>query len=163
MSQSTEQPGRASAAPAFIAFTVYGTPIPKGSTRAFMPKGARFPIVTADNAKTKPWQEAIVAAAVEARNGGTPIAEPVTLYAIFYLPRPKSAPRRVVYPAKKPDLDKLVRTLKDGLTRAGIYHDDGQVITVHAHKCFAGGQGDTQDNGPPRMWVRVEPSTDGGS
>jgi len=35
-----------------LTFFVPGIPAPQGSMRAFMPKGARFPVVTADNPKT---------------------------------------------------------------------------------------------------------------
>jgi Holliday junction resolvase RusA-like endonuclease len=137
-----------------LRFVVYGVPIPKGSTRAFVPKGWTRPIITADNAKTKPWQESVVSAAREALAGAAPIAEPVSLTVSFYLPRPKSAPKRVTRPTKKPDLDKLLRCVKDGLTRAGVYRDDAQVIEVLAGKAFAGGSYDTP-GGVPRAVIEV--------
>lgn len=137
-------------------FTVYGVPIPKGSTKAFMHPGARFPVVTHDNARTKPWQEAVVAAAREALGARRPLEGPVALAVRFYLPRPKSAPRRVTEHTKKPDLDKLVRCVKDGLTRAGVYRDDAQVVVTIARKDFAGGEGDPDgDRGVPRAFVAV--------
>ena len=37
-----------------LRFFVPGIPAPQGSMRAFMRPGARFPVVTADNPKTKP-------------------------------------------------------------------------------------------------------------
>lgn len=136
-------------------FIVFGTPIPKGSTRAFMPKGRRFPVVTHDNAKTKPWQESVVAAAREAMPPDTlPIEGAVAMTLEFYLPKPKSAPKRVTEPLKKPDLDKLVRCVKDGLTRAGVYRDDSQVISLVAQKAFAGGLSDPT-SGVPRVVVDV--------
>ena len=143
-----------------LTFEVFGTPIPKGSTKAFMRPGMRFPIVTHDNLKTKPWQEAVVAAAMEARarDGDLPVETPVVLALRFFLPRPKSAPRRVTVPAKKPDLDKLVRCVKDGLTRAGVYVDDAQVIETHARKDFAAGLMDPEgEDGIPRVHIEVEP------
>ena len=140
-----------------LRIVVYGVPIPKGSTRAFIPKGWTRPIITADNAKSKPWQESVVAAAREALAGAVPILEPVSLAVSFYLPRPKSAPRRITRPIKKPDLDKLLRCVKDGLTRAGVYRDDAQVIEVLASKAFAGGDHDAP-NGVPRAVIEVEVS-----
>src|SRR5512143_4009695 len=104
-------------------FVVYGVPAPKGSMRAFMPKGARFPVVTHDSKRTKPWQEAIVSAAHEAMTG-PPMQGPVSVRIGFLLPRPKSTPKRVCHHLKKPDLDKLSRTVLDGLTRAGVFRDD---------------------------------------
>lgn len=139
-----------------IAIEVFGVPIPKGSTRAFVPKGWTRPIVTSDNAKTKPWQESITQAAIEARGAAPPIEEPVSLVVRFYLPRPKTAPKRVCVPAKKPDLDKLLRALKDGLTRGGIYRDDAQVVEIKASKAFAAGHQDPAGAaGVPRAVVEV--------
>lgn len=139
-------------------FTVYGVPIPKGSTKAFMRPGMRHPVVTHDNAKTKPWQESVVAAALDAL-AGAPLIEShvaVELTLTFLLPRPASAPKRVLEPLKKPDLDKLVRCVKDGLTRAGVYRDDSQVAWLHAAKHFAGGPLDPAGPaGVPRAVVRV--------
>jgi len=144
-----------------LAFTVYGVPIPKGSTKAFIPKGWTRPIITNDNAKTKPWQEAVTSAALEARAGERPIEDPVVLALRFFLPRPMSAPRRVLEPAKKPDLDKLVRAVKDGLTRGGVYRDDAQVIRLEASKEFAAGPKDPDGTaGVPRVVIEVGLSAD---
>ncbi len=44
-----------------IEFTVYGVPIPQGSTKAFVPKGWTRPVVTHDSARTKPWRQAMLA------------------------------------------------------------------------------------------------------
>lgn len=143
-----------------IRLTAYGTPVPKGSTRAFIPKGWTRPIVTADNTKTKPWQETIKQAALEARGGRPPIDGPVALFVRFFVPRPKTAPRRVTEPAKKPDLDKLIRALKDALTSAGAYHDDAQVTRVLATKDFAGGEFDPDGGaGVPRAVVEIARSS----
>lgn len=139
-----------------VSFTVYGVPIPKGSTKAFMRPGMKHPVITHDNARTKPWQEAIVSAAIEARGVGEPIAGPVEVRIVFYLLRPTSAPKRVTRPLKKPDLDKLVRAVKDGMTRAGIYHDDAQVVRIVADKRFAAGEEDVLGAaGVPRAAVYV--------
>src|SRR5688572_28943233 len=140
-----------------LAFTIYGTPIPKGSTKAFYVKSLGRAIVTHDNARTKPWQEAVVSAALDAVAGAVAIEDPVALDVRFYLPRPKTAPKRVTLPAKKPDLDKLVRAVKDGLTRAGVYRDDSQVVTITAWKFFAGGEHDPAGAvGIPRAVVEVD-------
>ena len=104
--------------------------------KAFMPRGGRFPVVTADNKKTKPWRQAIIDACLASDFA---MAEgPVSLEVAFYLPRPKSAPKSVQQPAKKPDLDKLVRAVCDALTAAGVWRDDSQVVRLTATKTFAG-------------------------
>lgn len=139
-----------------LTFTAYGVPIPQGSTRAFLPRGWKRPIITADNAKTKPWRQAIVDACREQLAGRPPLEGPVEVELVFYLPRPKSAPRRVMHPAKKPDLDKLVRAALDALTAAGAWRDDGQVINVRAAKRFAGGAFDPAAGvGVPRATIGV--------
>jgi len=139
-----------------VEFVVYGTPIPKGSTKAFFRPGMRFPVVTNDNAKTRPWQESVVVAARDAIGAGPPLEEPVAVAIRFFMPRPKSAPRRVVEPIRKPDLDKLIRCVEDGLTRAGVYRDDAQVVLVIARKEFAGGHSDPAgEHGIPRALIEV--------
>lgn len=143
-----------------ITFTVFGVPIPQGSMRAFMPKGGRYPIVTADNAKTKPWRHSIIAAAQEALGGRGPIDgdTAVEVEVMFFMPRPSSAPRRVTEPVKTrgSDIDKLERALLDALSAAGVFRDDAQVISVVKRKAFAGGHRDPLgQTGIPRAVVRV--------
>jgi len=138
-----------------IAFTVYGTPIPKGSTRAFYVKSLGRAVITAANAKTKPWQQEVAGAAVAARaSAGWGITdEAVVLDVTFYLPRPKSLPKRVIEHCKKPDLDKLLRATKDALTGV-LWRDDSQVVAVTGAKAYAGGVFDPDGlNGVPRAVV----------
>jgi len=140
-----------------IAFTVFGVAQPKGSTKAFYVAKLGRAIVTADNRKSKPWQESVVEAAREAMAGRPPARDvPIAVYARFFMPRPKSAPRRVTEHLHKPDLDKLLRLLKDGLTRAGVYRDDAQVVFTVASKDFAAGAKDPDgDLGLPRVVVEA--------
>lgn len=140
-----------------ITFTAYGIPAPQGSTRAFMRSGMKHPVITADCKRTKPWRQAIVDASRDALVHHAVFAGPVEVFVVFYLPRPKSAPRVITEPAKKPDLDKLQRALLDALTAAGVWRDDSQVVHVHARKAFAGGAHD--EDGPagvPRAHITVE-------
>lgn len=51
-------------------------------------------------------------------------------------------------PAKRPDVDKLVRQVLDAITGV-IYADDGQVVSLLAEKHYAEG------NQPPRIEVEV--------
>lgn len=134
-------------------FFVPGIPVPKGSAKAFMSKGMRFPIVMQDNReRQKPWASAIGAAA--SQHFTAPREGPITLYCSFLMPRPKghfgvkglrpSAPQQHTV---KPDLDKLIRCLKDALT--GIaWRDDSQVIRVVASKTYS--------PATPGVTVRIE-------
>jgi len=134
-----------------LSFTVWGIAQPKGSTRAFVPKGWTRAVVTAANPKTKGWQELVAEAALGAMPSPTLIDGPVSLSVSFYLPRPKSIKARTVPHVTKPDLDKLVRAVKDGLTRI-VWRDDAQVVEVKAWKQYA----------PPTMTphalITVEPA-----
>jgi crossover junction endodeoxyribonuclease RusA len=119
-----------------LAFRVYGVPQPKGSTRAFLPKGSRFPVVTSANAKVKPWAQEISGAAASIARGLDTTDRAISVQLDFYLSRPASAPKRVWAPIRKPDLDKLVRAVLDALT--GIaWRDDAQVVSIQTTKRFA--------------------------
>jgi len=140
-----------------ITFTAYGIPAPQGSTKAFMRRGMRHPVVVADCARTKPWRQAIVDASRDTLRNHAVMAGPVEVFVVFYLPRPKSAPRRITEPTTKPDLDKLERALLDALTAAGVWRDDAQVIHVHSRKAFAGGAHDEDGpGGVPRAHITVD-------
>ena len=139
-----------------ITFTAFGVPVPQGSMRGFIPKGWKRPVLTTDNSRLKPWRQAIVDASREVMAGRAPLGGPVEVRVVFYLPRPKSAPKRITEPAKLPDLDKLIRALFDALTAAGVWRDDAQVIDVGARKAFAGGRADPEElAGVPRARVQV--------
>jgi crossover junction endodeoxyribonuclease RusA len=141
-------------------FVVYGVPAPQGSMKAFNVKGHQHPVVTADNPKTRPWKYLVYAEALKARGANPPLEGPVRVNLTFYMPRPKSAPKATVYPAVKPDRDKLERAIMDALTNAGIWKDDGQVIDGRTVKMYAGGRHPAGSNDAgyclPRVWIEVE-------
>jgi Holliday junction resolvase RusA-like endonuclease len=122
-----------------IGFFVPGVPVPKGSAKAFVVKGRA--IVTQDNgAKQKPWASMI--GCVAADLFVKPLTGPVMISVSFQMPRLKghfgsgknakvvkaSAP---IYHTAKPDLDKLLRCVKDALT--GIAWGDDSQVAVVAH------------------------------
>lgn len=138
-----------------ITFEVRGMPQTQGSMKAFMPKGARFPIVTHQKgAALMSWRGLLAgeAAKVASREKDfrhseetiVPWTSPVGIEILFLLQRPKShykpngelrksAPGRPA--GSKHDLDKLVRAVLDALT--GIfYRDDGQVCEIRASKRY---------------------------
>lgn len=122
-----------------IAFTVLGVAMPKGSTRAFMPKGAKFPVVVHDNKPSlKGWENSI-RAAIQQYAGGTFFDGPVLVRIAFYLPRPKSLSRKVVWHTKKPDLDKLARGSLDAM-KGVLWGDDSQVVQLQVTKHYAADQ-----------------------
>lgn len=118
-----------------IAFDVLGKPVTQGSTRAFV-VGSRA-VVTYD--KRKPlmdWRGAIASAAQSCGGEKAERGTPVWVRASFRLERPKSAPKRVIRPTTKPDIDKLGRSLLDALTGI-LWADDSQVVSLQIIKRFA--------------------------
>lgn len=115
-------------------FFVAGIPRPKGSMKAFASKTTGKVITVEDNKLSKDWQEAITAAAKMNApqfllNGA------VELHLLFHFEKPASAKRPS--PSVRPDLDKLCRAVLDGLTKARMYDDDGQVCQIKAEKKYS--------------------------
>ena len=106
----------------------YGVPESQGSARAFV-RGGRA-IVTSANPKLRPWRESVTWAArdaIEAR-GWVQATGPMRAEVSFWMPRPKSAPKtRDILPVTGKDVDKMLRSIFDSLTNAGVWVDDSQV------------------------------------
>jgi crossover junction endodeoxyribonuclease RusA len=118
-----------------LSFVVLGVAQPKGSARAFVPKGWTRPIITSANKSLKGWETA-VRDAIQQHAPGVWFEGAVVMRIHFELPRPKA----VRWPAKphlkRPDLDKLVRGTLDAMTKV-LWHDDSQVISITASKSYA--------------------------
>jgi Holliday junction resolvase RusA-like endonuclease len=127
---------------AVVRFHVAGIPQPKGSARAFLPRGAKFPVVTSDNPKLKGWEHTI-RQALHVVVAGTPrdtlaaiYDGPVLVALDFALVRPASLSRRITQHVKRPDVDKLTRGAIDAMTGV-LFRDDSQVVEVRARKRYA--------------------------
>lgn len=137
-------------------FEVVGDPIPQGSMRAFARRGGGRPIMTGDNARTRPWKDAVTWAASQARRFTA--VEPVEVELHFRLRRPKGhsgkrglLPSAPTYHGTKPDLDKLVRACLDSLVEAEVVKDDALVAMLRVSKGYPIGV----DDRPPGVSVRV--------
>ena len=118
---------------ASIDFHVRGLPAAQGSTRAYIVKGK--PIITTSSKGLATWRR-LVADVAQNYAPSEPWEGPVAVELDFGIPKPKSAPkRRRVWPAKRPDLDKLARAILDALTYV-IFADDSQVVELHASKDY---------------------------
>lgn len=112
-------------------FTVYGNPVAQGRPK-FYRRGNH--VGAYDPIKSKDWKSEVRWQAIER---GAKIQDgPLIMRLYFYLPRPKSLPKKVQHHTKKPDLDNLVKGVKDGL-KGICYHDDSQVIELQAYKQYA--------------------------
>ena len=136
-----------------ITFTAFGTPVPQGSTRAFVVNGRA--VTTSANKNLRPWRDTMASAARFAMQEAAQerLDGPVRVYAAFTLPRPKSRPKRDRWPDRKPDLDKLGRGLLDALT-GPVIRDDAQVCALAVVKRYVGDFGAMDE---PGVVVRVLP------
>ncbi len=132
-----------------IQFIVYGLPQPKGSARAFIPKGWTRPVITSTNKNLKTWAQQIATAA-QVHATGTLLTEPLLVSLGFYLPRPASLAQKRVFPTSRPDLDKLIRGATDALTHV-LWHDDSQVVAIYATKSYCA------PNEAPRVDIKIIP------
>ena len=132
--------------------TVYGVPVPQGSKTAFVVKGRAVVTDGKKGPALKEWRTAVAAEARAwlAQHGApAPLDCPVGVSVTFYLPKPKSAAKRVKFPATKPDADKLSRAVNDALT--GIaYVEDSRIVELTVRKLFA-------VDSPPRAEIFVYP------
>lgn len=112
------QPNPSTAAlarPAFYEVVVYGRPIAEGSTKI----GKSGKIVHDNGAALEGWRQAIEDALRQKYwdPEWEPLDGPVRGDIVFTMPRPGSAPKgRPIYPATKPDVDKLLRGATDALS-----------------------------------------------
>ena len=120
---------------------VRGLPAPQGSKR-HVGRG----IMVESSRAVGPWREA-VRAETQREMGDLTIRGPVAVEVTVRLPRPRShygtgrnadliKPSAPHFPAGRPDLDKLLRALLDGLTAGGAWADDSQVVNLGAWKLY---------------------------
>jgi len=123
--------------------TVPGTPAPQGSKRHV--GGGRMVEM---NKNLKPYRDSIIYAARDNTWHINPIlVGPIPVSIIFRMPRPNShygtgrnagkvkdsAP---LLCSNTPDLDKIIRSVNDGITDSGLWKDDDQVAYLTAVKLY---------------------------
>jgi len=123
-----------------ILFRVYGIPQTKGSAKGFVLPGKNGmkprAIITNDNPKNKSWAQTVSAMANMNRVEGCPFEGAIRLELVFLMPIPKSLPKRdPAFMLKKPDLDKMTRSIKDALSGV-LYIDDKQVVHTDVKKMY---------------------------
>jgi crossover junction endodeoxyribonuclease RusA len=117
-----------------IEFWVPGNPAPQGSKK-HVGRG----IMIESSKALGPWRERVAVFAHQAMKqaGATPFTGAVTLRMDFIMPRPTSASKTKVLPAtKRPDCDKLARSIGDAVTSI-CFVDDSQVVDLRATKRVA--------------------------
>lgn len=116
-----------------LTFTVFGNPAPQGSKR-HVGRG----ILVESSPALKDWRLDVTMAARKAMEGRLPLEGAVAVALTFSLRKPTSMPKKVLWPTKRPDVDKLARGVLDALTAGGVFGDDSQVVHLVADKCYAG-------------------------
>jgi Holliday junction resolvase RusA-like endonuclease len=132
-----------------VTFAVYGTPIAQGSKRLV----GRHMIESSKH--LRPWRALVTDAASEAMQvliedapAMRPLTGPLTLNATFRFARPMKhyvgnnrendlRPEAPLFHTSAPDLDKLLRSICDGMADAGVMLNDSHVAAVHARKVYA--------------------------
>lgn len=134
-----------------LTFVVYG--IANAQSRAgrfHFIAGGRATSRAYDPRKSKSWKDDVKMQVLNqfvTNERGAALAElhagPVVLDLYFYLPRPKSLPKKIRHHIKKPDRDNLEKGVKDAL-KGLLWRDDSQVVDGRTAKMY----GD-----PPRVVI----------
>ena len=136
-----------------IQFTVFGEPVAQGRPRfARMGAGVR----AYDPEKSRTYKDYVRAAALEVKPD-VPLEGPLLLMVEAYRSIPKSMSKKKqaaalagsLQPTTKPDLDNIIKGLKDAL-KGIIWRDDSQVVNIIAGKWYSD---------RPRVKVIVEEAT----
>ena len=113
---------------------IHITPTAKARAKAMTVKGHSFkytPKKTRDAEKEIRFaiREKVVA------DGPFTAGIPLSLFAVFYLVKPKSQSKKITLPVKRPDLDNYLKLLLDALNQYAI-PDDSQIVDIDAHKKY---------------------------
>jgi Holliday junction resolvase RusA-like endonuclease len=136
-----------------FSFTVFGVdPAPQGSKKyvgtRMSAAGNSIPMIVESSPKLPAWRKAVsdaVIAGMQASGNLDKFDGAVKVEAVFYLTRRPSVKRSL--PIVPPDVDKLGRSLLDGITARsksgeilGVWKDDSQVVRLDISKVYATGQ-----------------------
>lgn len=125
--------------PESVSLRVDGVPVQQGSMNAYI-RGGRAVLVHAKNKALALWRDKVATetrAAALAAGWELPLDEPVKVFVVFYMPRPKTVKRAL--PSTKPDLDKLLRAVGDGLGD-GVVKDDSRIVGWYVEEFYDDGR-----------------------
>ena len=124
-----------------VTVRVYGIPVPQaraGRRTIRRPTGQVF-TTSYDKPECVDWKRTVVAQVLPVKPA-SPLEGPLTMTLLFHLPRPKSLPKRVLYPVKKPDAKNLLWGVEDAL-RGILYVDDSQLVDLDVRKRYGANPG----------------------
>lgn len=111
-----------------VHFIVWGNPKPQGSMKHI---GRGRMIHQPDMLD---WRFQVTNAARKAMDDRLPLEGAIVADLMFTVPRPKSLPKKVTLPTRRPDIDKLARAVLDGLTQGDLILDDRHVVQLDTSK-----------------------------
>lgn len=111
-----------------VKFRVYGYPRAQGRPR--FARVGKF-VKTYDPKESKDWKDSVRTQAI--LNKVAMLQGPLRMALTFYLPRPKTLPKKVLHHSKRPDLDNCIKAVWDSL-KGITYADDSQVVKLIATK-----------------------------
>ena len=130
-----------------IEAVIFVEPTAKGRPRSTVISGH---VSTYTPAKTRK-AEALICAMIREQvmaAGCFPAGMPLRIDATFYIPKPPSAPKRLIFPVKKPDVDNYQKLLQDALEKF-VYPVDSQIVTSLVKKRYAA------PGATPRIEVKI--------
>lgn len=117
---------------------VYGHPLAqrRPRVRVVQPTGeGRKPFAHVyEDPVDKDWKRTVIHQVLP-KKPSVPVEEPLAMTLRFFLPRPKSLPKRERYHTRKPDADNLAKSVKDSL-RGIVYRDDAQIVRLIIEKHY---------------------------
>ena len=127
--------------PAFTTF-VEGIPVPQGS---LVSNGFGRGLRHSNDKSLKPWRYNVITALNTAKPQNWDPSLPISLTATFRFARPQShfgtgknrgclKPSAPAWHTVKPDGDKLLRALCDGIEQSGLARGDQQICQINAEK-----------------------------
>lgn len=138
-----------------ITLHVFGVPQPQGNKTGYVNKRTgKVAMVEGRRpearAAFKDWRGAVAQAARDwqTEHHTALIDDPIGVTMQFWLPRPPSISKKRIYPAVRPDGEKLARAVMDALTGI-LITDDARACEHHIYKRYA-------TDCPPGATIRIE-------
>ena len=113
-------------------YTILGDPRPQGRPKFF--RRGNF-VGAYDPKQSRDYKQTLAAQLAAQSPEFIEQGKAVSIYVEFIFARPKSLPKRVEDHVKKPDLDNLIKALKDA-AKGILWHDDSQVVQLSARKVY---------------------------
>jgi Holliday junction resolvase RusA-like endonuclease len=118
-----------------IQFDIPGIAFPQPRPRITIRNGHAWAY---ESERVRPWKQAVeISTRINLTKSVFYSEVPVYLKLAFWLPRPKSLPKKIDRHVKRPDLDNVIKSTVDAMTRAGAWKDDSQIYKLTAEKLYA--------------------------